>query len=159
MPTSAFDPYAVLGVSRTASATDIRTAYLDLVAQYHPDRHQGNPLEGLAAAKVAELNRAWEILSDSHRRAEYDRDQVRGTGAPFSTVRRAGRKRGPWLYLLGLLLLLPLLIRLVAPLGRLAYRASTQGLATLRGTPVALVAVAIALAIAILLVVRRRHRR
>ena len=41
------DPYSVLGVPRTATEAEIRAAYRALVAQYHPDRHQGNPANGL----------------------------------------------------------------------------------------------------------------
>lgn len=161
MPTPELDPYTVLGVSHDASATEIRAAYRDLVARYHPDRHQGNPLEGLAAAKMAQINWAWDILSDPSRRAAYDRGELRGVGSgpPFSRVSRATRKRWSWLYLLGLVLLLPLLIRVLVALGRIVFRASSQGIAALRGTPVGLFAVALALTIAVLLIVRRRRRR
>jgi hypothetical protein len=158
------DPYAILGVARTASDDEIRAAYRELVAKYHPDRHQGNPLEGLAAEKMAEINRAYEILSDPERRASYDRGDMGfgQAGSPFTTVRGGGRKRKPWLYVLGLLLLLPLLIRLGVFVARLLARAvrfSFEGLAGLRGTPAALVAVALVAAIAVTIFVRRRRRR
>lgn len=64
--------YDVLGVARTASRAEIREAWRRLVAQYHPDRHGGNPLEELAHERVSELNAAWEELSDPERRARYD---------------------------------------------------------------------------------------
>jgi len=159
------DPYVILGVARTASEAEIRAAYLELVAQYHPDRHQGNPLEGLAAEKMAGINRAYEILSEPERRAAWDRGEMAGFGqggSPFGTVPGGGRKRKSWLYLLGLLLLLPLLIRVGIFVVRLlvrAFRGATESLAILRGTPVALVAVALGVVIAILLFVRHRRRR
>ena len=62
------DPYAVLGVDRAASAAELRAAYRALVARYHPDRHQGNPLEDLASERMAEINQAYELLSDPARR-------------------------------------------------------------------------------------------
>ena len=68
IPKNEPDPYAILGVAPTASEAEIRAAYRALVAKYHPDRHQGNPLEELASAKMAEINRAYEILSDPVRR-------------------------------------------------------------------------------------------
>lgn len=66
------DPYAILGVARTATPAEIRAAYHALVAQYHPDRHQGNPLATLASEKMIELNRAYETLSDPARRRLLD---------------------------------------------------------------------------------------
>jgi hypothetical protein len=157
------DPYVILGVARTASEAEIRAAYRELVAKYHPDRHQGNPLEGLAADKMAEINRAYEILSEPERRAAWDRGEMGGFGrSPFTTVPGGGRKRKSWLYFLGLLLLLPLLIRVGIFVVRLlirALRGAVEGLAGLRGTPVALVAVAFAVVVAIALFVRHRRRR
>ena len=56
------DPYAVLNLPRSASASEIRAAYRALALKYHPDRHQGNPLAELASARLAEINRAYETL-------------------------------------------------------------------------------------------------
>src|SRR5215831_13205578 len=72
MAASAFDPFEVLGVARGATKEQIRAAYRDLVARYHPDKHRGNPLESLAAAKLIEINKAYEILSDDAQRAAYE---------------------------------------------------------------------------------------
>jgi hypothetical protein len=66
------DPYAVLEITRSATDAEIRAAYLALVSRYHPDRHDGNPLADLASAKLAEVNRAYEILSDPARRVVWD---------------------------------------------------------------------------------------
>jgi curved DNA-binding protein CbpA len=138
-----FDPYAALGVARAASAAEIRAAYLDLASRYHPDRHQGNPLEDLASAKLIEVNRAYEILSDPARRAAYDRgagDQnaagaaPASGGDPMSPAARRLMKFLPWLVALPLLFRFGgLLVRGLVSLARAALEASIA----IRGTPVA----------------------
>jgi hypothetical protein len=161
------DPYTVLGVARDATPDQIKAAYRELVAKYHPDRHQGNPLEELAAAKLAEINRAYEILSDPERRTAYDGGRPvypRPVASPFDNMSFGGsrKKRPAWLYLLGLILLLPLLIRLGVVVARLIaglFRVGLQGVAAARGTPFALTALAIVLAMAIWIYLRRRRRK
>jgi hypothetical protein len=158
MATAAFDPYEVLGVSRNASDAEVRAAYYDLVARYHPDKHAGNPLEGLAAEKMAEVNRAYEILSDSKRRAAYDRGQPGVRGAAGAAPASGNRV----LKIVGFVLLIPLLIRfgrglisLIIALAQVGLR-SLQGL---RGTPVALGLVLIVIAFFVALLVRRRRSK
>jgi len=164
-PSDDFDPYAVLGVQRTATEAEIRAAYRELVAKYHPDRHQGNPLEDLAAAKLAEINRAYEILSDPERRAEYDsgrRAWPRPVDSPFARDTARLRRRNRWFLIIGILLLFPLLLRLVVFLLRMLFRAlrlGGEGLAGLRGTPAAGAAVLLAVLVCVLLFLRRRRRK
>lgn len=64
------DYYATLGVRYTANAGEIRQAYLKLVKIYHPDRNKSPD----STKTMAEINRAYEILSDSHKRKRYDRE-------------------------------------------------------------------------------------
>ena len=64
------DYYDILGVSRTASADEIKRAYRRLAKQYHPDR---NPGDATAEAKFKEVQAAHEVLSDPEKRAQYDR--------------------------------------------------------------------------------------
>lgn len=61
--------YEVLGVPKTASEDEIKTAFRKLARQYHPDLHPGDEV---AANKFKELNEAYETLSDTQKRAEYD---------------------------------------------------------------------------------------
>lgn len=64
------DLYEVLGVSRNASQDEIKKAYRQLARKYHPDVNKNDPN---AADKFKEIANAYEILSDSQKRATYDR--------------------------------------------------------------------------------------
>lgn len=61
--------YEILGVSKTATKDEIKSAYRKLVKEYHPDLH---PNDENAAAKFKEINEANETLSDDQKRAAYD---------------------------------------------------------------------------------------
>ncbi|GAB5443269.1 MAG: molecular chaperone DnaJ [Fuerstiella sp.] len=63
------DYYEVLGVSRSASADEIKKAYRKLALKYHPDRNQG---DDEAVAKFKEASEAFDVLSDSTKRQRYD---------------------------------------------------------------------------------------
>jgi molecular chaperone DnaJ len=63
------DYYEVLGVSRAASAEDLKRAYRKLALQFHPDR---NPNDPQAEARFKEVNEAYEVLSDESKRQRYD---------------------------------------------------------------------------------------
>lgn len=63
------DYYEVLGVPKTASEDDIKKAYRKMAKQYHPDL---NPEDKEAEAKFKEVSEAYEILSDSSKKARYD---------------------------------------------------------------------------------------
>jgi molecular chaperone DnaJ len=71
------DYYEVLGVSRDASAADIKAAYRRLAVQYHPDR---NPDLPEAEEKFKEASEAYAVLSDADKRARYDRFGHQGLG-------------------------------------------------------------------------------
>ncbi|HWB28603.1 MAG TPA: molecular chaperone DnaJ [Chitinophagaceae bacterium] len=64
------DYYEILGVSKTASADEIKKAYRKVAMQYHPDR---NPGDKSAEDKFKEAAEAYEVLSDADKRAKYDR--------------------------------------------------------------------------------------
>ena len=152
-----WDPYAILNVARRASAEEIRAAYLSLAARYHPDQHQGNPLEELASARMAEINRAYEILSDPARRAAFD------AGAKTQTARASADKAmsGRFMKWAALLLTLPLVFRTGAVILRalgVLFRLVFEGLATLRGPRLAAGAALFALAVLLVTLFRRRRR-
>jgi len=64
------DYYEVLGVSKTATADEIKKAYREKALQYHPDR---NPNDKTAEDKFKEAAEAYEVLSNNEKRAQYDR--------------------------------------------------------------------------------------
>ena len=64
------DYYEVLGVSRTASADEIKKAYRRLAMKHHPDRNKD---DASAGAKFKEAKEAYDVLSDADKRATYDR--------------------------------------------------------------------------------------
>jgi molecular chaperone DnaJ len=64
------DYYEVLGVSKNASAEEIKKAYRKVAMQYHPDR---NPGDKEAEEKFKEAAEAYEVLSDADKKAQYDR--------------------------------------------------------------------------------------
>jgi curved DNA-binding protein len=76
------DYYKILGVERNASEDDIRKAYRKLAMQYHPDR---NPNDKQAEEHFKEINEAYQVLSDSTKRAHYDR-----LGSDYSNWQQRG---------------------------------------------------------------------
>ncbi|MCB5174093.1 MULTISPECIES: molecular chaperone DnaJ [Microvirga] len=64
------DYYEVLGVSRTCTEAEMKSAFRKLAMQYHPDR---NPGDQEAEVKFKEINEAYQTLSDAQKRAAYDR--------------------------------------------------------------------------------------
>lgn len=71
--------YETLGVQKTATDEELKTAFRKMARQYHPDLHPGDEV---AANKFKEINEAYETLSDPQKRAEYDAAQA-GGGAGF----------------------------------------------------------------------------
>ena len=66
--------YEVLGVARTAEASEIRQAHRRLVHALHPDRHlaSSESERTLVERRMREINQAWYVLSDEQRRIDYD---------------------------------------------------------------------------------------
>jgi len=71
------DPYDILGLSPSASATEIKAAYRKLARERHPDRDPGNPW---AEDEFKELSQAYAILSDPKTRTKFDSGEIDGTG-------------------------------------------------------------------------------
>ena len=104
MPTTFRDYYATLGVPRTATEKEIKTAFRKLARKYHPDVNQDNKD---AEARFKEVTEAYEVLGDPEKRKTYDelgsQPQAFGAGFPpgYGTAgagtagRTAGRSTGP----------------------------------------------------------------
>jgi len=73
------DPYATLGVGRTASEAEIKKAYRKLAKELHPDRNKANPK---ATEKFSQATQAYDLLTDKDKRARFDRGEIDGDGNP-----------------------------------------------------------------------------
>jgi DnaJ-class molecular chaperone len=86
------NPYDVLGVSRSASESEIKKAFRKLAKTYHPDSNKDDPK---AKDKFAEANAAYEILGDAQKRAQFDRGEIDAEGKPrFQGFEGFGGGRG-----------------------------------------------------------------
>ena len=74
------DYYEVLGVSKSASADEIKKAYRKLALQYHPDR---NPGDKASEEKFKEAAEAYDVLSNDDKKARYDRFGHQGAAGGF----------------------------------------------------------------------------
>jgi DnaJ-class molecular chaperone len=72
------DPYDVLGVSRSASAAEIKKAYRKLAKKYHPDTSR----EPRAKERFSEATAAYDLLSDADKRGKFDRGEIDADGNP-----------------------------------------------------------------------------
>lgn len=87
------DYYDVLGVSKTATAEELKKAYRRLALEWHPDRNKSAD----ASAKFKEINEAYEVLSNTDKRAAYDQfghtafqNGAGGGQGPFGNAYRQG---------------------------------------------------------------------
>jgi DnaJ-class molecular chaperone len=98
------DLYKVLGVSKTATAAEIKSAYRKLAVQYHPDKNKSKESE----EKFKEINQAYEVLGNEQKRKQYDQfgaaafeNGGRGAGGPFGGGPFGGAQggqQGPFTY-------------------------------------------------------------
>jgi curved DNA-binding protein CbpA len=84
------DFYNILGVSRTASADEIKLAHRELVKKYHPDLFPTGTEKTRANRKLQQINEAYRILSNPERRQQYDArfaQRTRSVKAPASATK------------------------------------------------------------------------
>ena len=85
------DPYSTLGIARTASESDIKSAYRKLAKELHPDRNKDNPN---ASEKFSDATRAYDLLSDKAKRAQFDRGEIDAEGNPANPFAGMGARPG-----------------------------------------------------------------
>jgi DnaJ-class molecular chaperone len=73
------DPYSILGVSKGADDKAIKSAYRKLAKKLHPDKNKDNPK---ASERFSDVTRAYDLLSDSQKRAQFDRGEIDENGHP-----------------------------------------------------------------------------
>ena len=73
------DLYSELGVARSADEAEIKKAYRKLAKELHPDRNKDNPK---ATERFSKVTRAYDILTDKDKRAQYDRGEIDEEGNP-----------------------------------------------------------------------------
>lgn len=85
------DPYTTLGVPRSASEKDIKSAYRKLAKELHPDKNKDNPK---ATERFSEVTHAYDLLSDKDKRAKFDRGEIDADGNPAGFGGGFGGGRG-----------------------------------------------------------------
>lgn len=81
------DAYKILGVTKTATSDQIKSAYRKAARERHPDLDPGNPW---AEDDFKELTAAYEVLSNAERRRQYDDGDIDATGQPRARTRTSG---------------------------------------------------------------------
>jgi DnaJ-class molecular chaperone len=71
------DPYKTLGISKSASADEVKKAYRKLAKQHHPDLNPGN---NASASRFKDISGAYDLLSDPEKRARFDRGEIDAAG-------------------------------------------------------------------------------
>ena len=72
------DPYEVLGLAKSAGASEVKSAFRKLAKKFHPDQSK----EPRAKERFAEIGSAYEIIGDEKKRAAYDRGEIAAEGKP-----------------------------------------------------------------------------
>ena len=72
------DPYEVLGLAKSASAAEVKSAFRKLAKKFHPDQSK----ESRAKERFAEIGSAYEIVGDEKKRAAFDRGEIDAEGKP-----------------------------------------------------------------------------
>ena len=88
------DPYQALGVAKGANEKEIKSAYRKLAKELHPDKNKDNPK---ATERFSDVTRAYDLLLDKDKRAQFDRGEIDAEGNPTSPFGYGGGgyQRGP----------------------------------------------------------------
>src|SRR6185295_19776290 len=90
------DPYAILGVAKTASEAEVKAAFRKLAKKHHPEQNAKDPK---AKERFSELNSAYEILGDKKKRTQFDAGEIDADGKPkfqgFEGFGQRGGQPGP----------------------------------------------------------------
>ena len=88
------DPYQALGVAKGADEKEIKSAYRKLAKELHPDKNKDNPK---ATERFSDVTRAYDLLLDKDKRAQFDRGEIDAEGNPTSPFGYGGGgyQRGP----------------------------------------------------------------
>uniref|UniRef100_A0A8C6P9V8 DnaJ homolog subfamily C member 16 n=1 Tax=Nothobranchius furzeri TaxID=105023 RepID=A0A8C6P9V8_NOTFU len=86
---SEFDPYSILGVSRSASQAEIKRAYKNLAREWHPDKNKDPKAEDM----FIKISKSYEILSNEERRSNYDRYGQMDENQPFGQSQHHGFRK------------------------------------------------------------------
>ena len=73
------DLYQILGIGKTATESEIKSAYRKLARKYHPDLNKDDKT---AAEKFKEVSCAYDILGDKEKRRKYDNNEIDADGKP-----------------------------------------------------------------------------
>jgi DnaJ-class molecular chaperone len=85
------DPYQELGVSRTASADEVRKAFRKLAKQHHPDANRGDKA---SEERFKHVSAAFDIIGDEEKRKKFDRGEIDADGRDRGFA--GGGQGGPW---------------------------------------------------------------
>ncbi|XP_053171440.1 dnaJ homolog subfamily C member 16 [Scomber japonicus] len=83
---SEYDPYKILGVSRSASQAEIKRAYKNLAKEWHPDKNKDPKAEDM----FIKVSKSYEILSNEERRSNFDRYGQMDENQPFGQSQHQG---------------------------------------------------------------------
>ncbi len=89
------DPYQALGVAKGATDKEIKSAYRKLAKELHPDKNKDNPK---ATERFSDVTKAYDLLLDKEKRAQFDRGEIDAEGnptAPFGFGGGGGYQRRP----------------------------------------------------------------
>lgn len=85
------DPYQALGVAKGASEKEIKSAYRKLAKELHPDRNKDNPK---ATERFSDVTKAYDLLLDKDKRAQFDRGEIDADGNPTAPYGFGGGASG-----------------------------------------------------------------